>query len=323
MILARKGVERCHWWAALERGGAWEMGAGALGSPWLRCGCSADACRPRFTVQPLGGAACRCKSNPRPLQARRPMPSLTPSAARPQARAPAPSYPTPSTRPLLPCAPLPRFFYANGDNCSTLYCRSGLRGSNSTGFPALPVYRAFRGLMQVCRRRDAAGCGPAASVIACRGAVAKGARRARQAGGRAPYVCRPARPIRPAARPRPHPRHPPPPPPPPHSPRRRSWRATPRSWACYLNRSRRTRTRWATAPRAGSRTSSRGGAFAYTVAPHARPPLARRRAAPGARGAVPFLSPAAHPPAHPTPAAGPSPWARAPQLPSPPRSAAI
>ncbi|KAG2424160.1 hypothetical protein HXX76_014693 [Chlamydomonas incerta] len=40
------------------------------------------------------------------------------------------------------------FFYSNADDCSTVFCRSGLRGSNATGFPALPVYTSLLGLMQ-------------------------------------------------------------------------------------------------------------------------------------------------------------------------------
>jgi hypothetical protein len=54
-----------------------------------------------------------------------------------------------------------RFFYANGDSCTTLYCRSGIRGSNNTGFPILPVYRSLRGLMQA-RPGWAQGLPPAA-----------------------------------------------------------------------------------------------------------------------------------------------------------------
>ena len=64
---------------------------------------------------------------------------------------PAPTLPLPLPLPLPLRRPLARFFYANGDSCSTLYCRSGLRGSNSTGFPILPVYRSYSGLMQVRR----------------------------------------------------------------------------------------------------------------------------------------------------------------------------
>jgi len=42
------------------------------------------------------------------------------------------------------------FFYADGDNCTTtLFCRSGLRGANETGFPIKPVYRSLSGFMQV------------------------------------------------------------------------------------------------------------------------------------------------------------------------------
>ncbi|KAL4458642.1 hypothetical protein ABPG75_013507 [Micractinium tetrahymenae] len=40
------------------------------------------------------------------------------------------------------------FFYADGDNCTTtLFCRSGLRGANETGFPPKPVYRSLSGFM--------------------------------------------------------------------------------------------------------------------------------------------------------------------------------
>ncbi|PNH07567.1 hypothetical protein TSOC_005986, partial [Tetrabaena socialis] len=40
------------------------------------------------------------------------------------------------------------FFYANGDEGSGVFTRSGLRGSNSTSFPALPVWYALRAFMQ-------------------------------------------------------------------------------------------------------------------------------------------------------------------------------
>ncbi|KAG2432171.1 hypothetical protein HXX76_009091 [Chlamydomonas incerta] len=40
------------------------------------------------------------------------------------------------------------FFYSNADNCTTVFCRSGLRGSNATGFPVMPVYTSLLGFMQ-------------------------------------------------------------------------------------------------------------------------------------------------------------------------------
>lgn len=44
--------------------------------------------------------------------------------------------------PLAPLLP--------GYNCEiTLFCRSGLRGSNDTGFPIKPVYRSLSGFLQV------------------------------------------------------------------------------------------------------------------------------------------------------------------------------
>ena len=42
------------------------------------------------------------------------------------------------------------FFYADGDACEiTIFCRSGLRGSNDTGFPIKPVYRSLVSFMQL------------------------------------------------------------------------------------------------------------------------------------------------------------------------------
>lgn len=41
------------------------------------------------------------------------------------------------------------FFYANDDGCKTLFCRSGLRDTYSNGFAEQPVYRSFKGFMQV------------------------------------------------------------------------------------------------------------------------------------------------------------------------------
>lgn len=57
---------------------------------------------------------------------------------------------TPANQPLPFCfPPHSRFFYADGDDCNTLFCRSGVRGSNSTNFPVLPVYKSMTGLLQV------------------------------------------------------------------------------------------------------------------------------------------------------------------------------
>lgn len=57
---------------------------------------------------------------------------------------------TPANQPLpFCCPPHSRFFYADGDDCNTLFCRSGVRGSNSTNFPVLPVYKSMTGLLQV------------------------------------------------------------------------------------------------------------------------------------------------------------------------------
>ncbi|GFR48117.1 hypothetical protein Agub_g9944 [Astrephomene gubernaculifera] len=41
------------------------------------------------------------------------------------------------------------FFYANGDEGSGVFTRSGLRGSNSTHFPTLPVYSALSSFLQL------------------------------------------------------------------------------------------------------------------------------------------------------------------------------
>lgn len=53
---------------------------------------------------------------------------------------------------ICPSSNSKRFFYADDNNCNTLFCRSGLRGGSGAGFPALQAYRSLRGLLQVGKR---------------------------------------------------------------------------------------------------------------------------------------------------------------------------